>query len=112
MAPGAQRGDPSPPTNVVAVLVDNSKSMAIADSGGTREAAAKKALSDGLLKGLSEKFQVRLYEFGREPERVPSADSLKANKQATRIGDTLERVMAESSSLPLGADGAAERRGR
>ncbi len=92
-----------PQQNVVAVLVDNSKSMAIADSGGTREAAAKKALSDGLLKGLSEKFQVRLYEFGKEPERIPSADSLKADKQATRIGDTLERVMAESSSLPLGA---------
>ncbi len=69
-----------PQQNVVAVLVDNSKSMAIADSGGTREAAAKKALNDGLLKGLGEKFQVRLYEFGKEPERIPNADSLNASR--------------------------------
>ncbi len=92
-----------PQQNVVAVLVDNSKSMGIADSGGTREAAAKKALDDGLLKGLAEKFQVRLYEFGKEPERIPSTAPLNAGRQATRIGDTLERILAESSSLPLGA---------
>jgi uncharacterized membrane protein len=92
-----------PQQNVVAVLVDNSKSMGIDDSGGTREAAAKTALNNGLLKGLSEKFQVRLYEFGKEPERIANTDALNANQQATRIGDTLERVMAESSSLPLGA---------
>ena len=92
-----------PQQNVVAVLVDNSKSMGIADEGGTREAAAKKALNGGLLKGLADKFQVRLYEFGKEPERIASADALNASGQATRIGDTLERVLAESSSLPLGA---------
>src|SRR5581483_5474500 len=68
-----------------------------------RLAAAKKALNDGLLKGLSDKFQVRLYQFGKQPERIPSTDSLKGDGQATRIGDTLERVLAESSSLPLGA---------
>jgi uncharacterized membrane protein len=92
-----------PQQNVVAVLVDNSKSMAIADAGGSREVAAKKALNDGLLKGLGEKFQVRLYEFGKEPQRITGADSLNASGQATRIGDTLERILAESSSLPLGA---------
>jgi uncharacterized membrane protein len=92
-----------PQQNVVAVLVDNSKSMAIADSDGTREAAAKKALNDGLLKGLGGKFQVRLYEFGKEPQRIANADSLNASGQATRIGDTLERILSESSSLPLGA---------
>src|SRR5215469_13481156 len=77
-----------PQQNVVAVLVDNSKSMGISDSSGTREAAAKHALDNGLLKGLSERFQVRLYEFGKEPERIANADSLQADKQATRIGDT------------------------
>src|SRR6185312_11060230 len=92
-----------PQQNVVAVLVDDSKSMAINDASGTREAAAKSALNNGLLKGLSEKFQVRLYEFGKEPERIQSTDPLNANQQATSIGGTLERVMAESSSLPLGA---------
>jgi hypothetical protein len=92
-----------PQQNVVAVLVDNSKSMGISDAGGTREAAAKKALGDGLLQGLSANFQVRLYEFGKEPARIASADALNATGQATRIGDTLERILSESSSLPLGA---------
>jgi uncharacterized membrane protein len=92
-----------PQQNVVAVLVDGSRSMGIADSSGTREDAAKKLLDSGMLKTLGEKFQVRLYEFGKEPERIQKPDQATATAAASRLGDTLERVMAESSSLPLGA---------
>ena len=92
-----------PQQNVVAVLVDDSKSMSIADSSGTREAAAKALLDGGLMKALGDKFQVRLYKFGAEPERVAKTDQIAADAPASRIGDTLERVLAESSSLPLGA---------
>jgi uncharacterized membrane protein len=92
-----------PQQNVVAVLVDDSRSMAIADSSGTREAAAKAVLNAGLLKSLGERFQVRLYKFGKEPARIPSLDQVTGAESASRIGDTLERVLAESSSLPLGA---------
>ena len=92
-----------PQQNVVAVLVDNSRSMSINDNSGTREDAAKKLLDNGLLKGLGEKFQVRLYEFGKEPERIQKPEQLAANAPASRLGDTLERVLSESSSLPLGA---------
>ena len=92
-----------PQQNVVAVLVDNSRSMSIADASGPREAAAKAALNSGLLKSLSSRFQVRLYEFGKEPARIQNPDQLTGSEPATRIGDTLERVLAESSSLPLGA---------
>ena len=53
--------------------------------------------------GLGDRFQVRLYKFGKEPERIQKPESLNASEPATRIGDTLEQVMAESSSLPLGA---------
>ena len=92
-----------PQQNVVAVLVDGSRSMGIADTAGTREDAAKKLLDGGMLKTLGEKFQVRLYEFGKEPERIQKADQVTAAQPASRLGDTLERVMSESSSLPLGA---------
>jgi len=92
-----------PQQNVVAVLVDDSRSMAIADSSGTREAAAKAVLNSGLLKSLGERFQVRIYKFGKEPARIPNLDPVTGAEPATRIGDTLERVLAESSSLPLGA---------
>src|ERR1035438_5851775 len=72
--------------------------MGIADAGGTREAAARRALDGGLLKSLGSHFQVRLYKFGKEPQRVEKTDALDASEPATRIGDTLERVMAESRS--------------
>ena len=92
-----------PQQNVVAILVDDSRSMSIGDSSGTREAAARKVLDDGLLKSLSSRFQVRLYKFGAEADRIQRADQLAGTQPATRLGDTLEQVMAESSSLPLGA---------
>lgn len=92
-----------PQQNVVAVLVDDSHSMMLNDSGGTREAAAKKVLDSGLLKGLSDRFQVRLYRFGKEPDRIQQTAQITGKEPATRIGDTLDRVLAESSSLPLGA---------
>ena len=91
-----------PQQNVIAVLVDNSRTMAIADSSGTREAAAG-ALVKSLLPSLANRFQVRLYEFGKEPVRIQKNDQLTAAEPATRIGDTLENLLAESSSLPLGA---------
>jgi uncharacterized membrane protein len=92
-----------PQQNVVAVLVDDSRSMSLKDDAGAREAAAQSVLNSGLLKGLNERFQVRLYKFGKEPERIQKPEQLTAAAPASRIGDTLERVMAESSSLPLGA---------
>jgi uncharacterized membrane protein len=92
-----------PQQNVVAVLVDDSRSMSLADAPGTREAAAQAVLNGGLLKSLGDRFQVRLYKFGKEPERIQKPEQLSAAAPATRIGDTLERVLAESSSLPLGA---------
>jgi uncharacterized membrane protein len=92
-----------PQQNVVAVLVDDSRSMSLADAPGTREAAAQAVLNGGMLKSLGDRFQVRLYKFGKELERIQKPEQLSAAAPATRIGDTLERVLAESSSLPLGA---------
>jgi len=52
-----------------------------------------------LLKSLDQKFQVRLYKFGKDAERIQRADQLAATATASRIGETLEQVLAESSSL-------------
>jgi uncharacterized membrane protein len=92
-----------PQQNVVAVLVDDSRSMNISDQSGTRESAAKGILDGKLLKSLDQKFQVRLYKFGRDAERIQRTDQLTAAAPASRIGETLEQILAESSSLPLGA---------
>src|SRR5260370_36844480 len=47
-----------PQQNVVAVLVDDSRSMAVPENGTSRLAQAQKLLSDGLLQDLTKKFQV------------------------------------------------------
>src|ERR1700710_2548754 len=53
--------------NIIAVVVDDSRSMAIADSGNdgkqTRESAAVKALQDGVLAGLQKRSQTRVYRL-------------------------------------------------
>ena len=92
-----------PQQNVIAVLVDDSHSMMIPDSSGTRLAREQALLDGGLVKSLSDRFQVRLYKFGTEPDRMQNPAELKGAAPATRIADTLERALAESSSLPLGA---------
>jgi len=44
--------------NIIAVVMDDSRSMSIADSGGkTREAAAVAALEGGVLTGLRQRFK-------------------------------------------------------
>ncbi len=89
--------------NVVAVVVDDSRSMAFEERGKTRLAQAVAALSNGLLEELSRKFQVRMYRMGSHLERIRSVEELTASAQATRISETLKQLVAESASLPIGA---------
>jgi uncharacterized membrane protein len=92
-----------PRQNIVAVVVDDSRSMSLADEGPRRIDAAARVLNDGLLQGLSDRFQVRLYRAGRKLERIPGSAELTANQIATRLGETLRQAVAESATLPIGA---------
>jgi uncharacterized membrane protein len=95
-----------PQQNIIAVLVDDSRSMAIADGGGeTREQQAIKALQGGMIDQLQTKFQVRLYRLDRQISRVPKLDDLKTMPpaSATRIGDGLKQLAGEAADLPIGA---------
>ncbi len=92
-----------PQQNVVAVLVDHSRSMGIAEDGKTRLQSAEDVLDNQLLPDLSKRFQVRLYEFGRDAVRVDQARNLNADDNATRIGDSLKHIAAEAGTMPLGA---------
>ena len=92
-----------PQQNVVAVLVDHSRSMGIADDGKQRLQSAEDLLNNDLLPELKKKFQVRTYEFGRDAVRVDDAKNLKADDNATRIGDSLKHIAAEAGTMPLGA---------
>jgi uncharacterized membrane protein len=92
-----------PQENVVAVLIDHSRSMGIADEGKPRLQNAEDLLGNQLLPDLNKRFQVRLYEFGRDAVRVDKARGLSADDNATRIGDSLKHIAAEAGTMPLGA---------
>jgi uncharacterized membrane protein len=92
-----------PQQNVVAVLVDHSRSMGIADEGRPRLQNAEDLLDNQLLPDLTKRFQVRMYQFGRDAVRVDQARNLVADDNATRIGDSLKHIAAEAGTMPLGA---------
>jgi uncharacterized membrane protein len=92
-----------PQQNIIAVLVDDSRSMAISEDGVTREAQAVKALRQGVLDSLNRSFQTRLYRVDDVPARIDNLNDLRPNAPATRIGDSLKQLSEETSDLPIGA---------
>jgi len=92
-----------PQQNIVAVVIDDSKSMALNEDGQTREQRVLSTLNSGLLKSLKSKFQVRLYRLGDHLERIENPDKLNASAPATHIGEGLKEVLADSATLPIGA---------
>ena len=92
-----------PQQNVVAVLIDHSRSMGLVEDGKPRLKSAEDLLGSDLLPELRKKFQIRTYEFGRDAVRVEQATNLKADDNATRIGDSLKHIAAEAGTMPLGA---------
>ncbi len=90
--------------NIIAVIVDDSRSMAIADSDGqTREAAALDALQNGLLSGLQKRFQTRVYRLDTGLARTDVPSGIAPTGPATHIGNALKQLAAETSDLPIGA---------
>ena len=98
-----------PQQNVVAVMVDDSRSMGMVDPGNSKSRLqnAEDLLNGTVLPDLQKKFQVRVYSFGRDAARLESAsdhvDGLSPTDEATRIGDSLKHIAAEASTMPLGA---------
>jgi uncharacterized membrane protein len=89
--------------NIIAVVVDDSRSMRIADSDGkTREAAALAALSDSVLPGLQKRFQTRVYRLGRELTRVDGTQGIAPVEAATHIGEGLKQLATETADVPVG----------
>ena len=97
--------------NVIAVLVDDSKSMSIADAGAdgktARETAAVQALGQ-VLPGLEKRFQTRVYRMDAgltrvQPDAKGGTDPWKADGPATHINAGLKQLLADTSDLPVGA---------
>lgn len=91
-----------PQQNVIAVVVDDSESMSLAEDGTTRLDKARRALASGVLDELTRKFQVRLYKMSDHVERIAALDKMAGKATSSRLGDSLEQLSAETSGLPLG----------
>jgi uncharacterized membrane protein len=92
-----------PQQNIIAVLVDDSRSMGISEDGSTRQAQAVNALQNGVLTSLNHGFQTRLYRVDDVPARIDNLNDLKPTAPSTRIGDSLKQLSEETSDLPIGA---------
>jgi uncharacterized membrane protein len=93
-----------PQQNIVAILIDDSRSMGIEEDGATREEQAIKVLRNGVLGQLQEKFQTRLYRLDSHLTRISGLqDFAQPGAPATHIGDSLKQLAADTSDLPIGA---------
>ena len=89
--------------NIIAVVVDDSRSMALKDTGDSREQTAVHLLQDGLLKDLQSRYQVRLYRLGATADRIDTLSQLSAGQPSTQIGKGLQQLADEAGTLPIGA---------
>jgi uncharacterized membrane protein len=92
-----------PQQNIIAVLMDDSRSMSIADEGAPRQVRAVEALDNGVLAELRKKFQVRLYRLDRDLTVVPDFKQLQASAPVTHISGGLHQFADETADLPIGA---------
>ncbi len=94
-----------PQQNVVGVLLDDSRSMQIADESGAPRAEYVRrefgASDRGLLRALSDKFLVRAFRFSTSTARVEAEDSLTFEGAQTRLGAALESARQELAGLPV-----------
>ena len=102
--PAMTVGELSSQQNIIAVVVDDSRSMATSDvDGRAREDAVLAALNGGVLAGLQNRFQTRLYRLDSDIQRVDGTQGITPSGTATRIDDGLKQLVADTSDLPVGA---------
>jgi uncharacterized membrane protein len=93
-----------PQQNFLGILVDDSRSMMIADRDELPRSdfvQTQFGLDGPLIKALSEKFVLRFFRFSSSADRVPGVSELKYEGTATRLGPALERARDELAGLPL-----------
>ncbi len=91
--------------NVVAVLLDDSRSMMIPDEGEAPRADYVRNQFGGpdspLLKSLSERFLVRVFRFSSTATRMASPTDLKFEGTQTKLAPALESAREELAGLPV-----------
>lgn len=107
-----------PQRNVLAVLLDDSRSMRIADvNGGSRLDAVRSTFADStaLVRALGDKFALRFFRFAADAAPIAGSGALVAGGTRTDLAAALEGARQELADLPVagvvvvtdGADNAA-----
>jgi uncharacterized membrane protein len=94
-----------PQQNVVAVLLDDSRSMQIPDWGGKPRGEFLRqqfgSPESPIIKALSERFLVRTFRFSSSANRIEPEDGLTFNGSQTRLAPSLEGAREELAGLPV-----------
>src|SRR5690348_7550915 len=118
-----------PQRNYVGVLIDDSRSMQIADvdAGDARPQTRADVVrhlvagpDSAIRKALVDRFLVRYFRFSSGTQRIASADDVTFSGTSTRLGDAIEHARQELEAVPLsglvlftdGADNARTPLGR
>jgi len=94
-----------PQQNFVGVILDDSRSMQVADeSGKARGDFVRDAFGRAdarILAELGKRFVPRVFRFSSAAERLQTTADLNFQGTATRLGDALDRAREELSGLPV-----------
>jgi uncharacterized membrane protein len=94
-----------PHQNVVAVLLDDSRSMRIADMNGQPRSAWLQeqfgAADRGLRRGLGERFTVRTLRFSSGVTAAPAGADLTFDGSNTRLATALDEARRQLAGVPL-----------
>jgi len=94
-----------PQQNYVGIVIDDSRSMRIADGSETpRSAFVADAFApeDGtLLRALGERFQLRFFRFSTSADRMQDVSELTYEGGRTQIAPALDRAREELAPVPL-----------
>ena len=102
--PALELASAVPQRNFVAVLIDDSRSMRIADVGGRargEEVGRLFGRDSTLMRALASRFQLRYFRFSGSTERIEDPSSLGYAGARTRIAPALERVREELAQVPV-----------
>ena len=83
-----------PQQSFLGVLLDDSQSMRIADTGEPRSAFVARAFGPGaaVMKALSDRYKVRLFRFSDTADRLGSVSDLAYDGRGTSLARALERA--------------------
>jgi uncharacterized membrane protein len=105
LRPALELSEAVPQRNVLAVLLDDSRSMRVPDQDGAPRADWVRASfadpASDVMRELGERFQLRVFRFSAAPAPLADAAALGGDGSATRLAVALREARAELAGVPL-----------